>query len=385
MNVYATAEQSPAADLRPVDAADAFVRRDRFAHLSPEGWIVGDPDRPIAISGVGLRIWDLAEYPTSIASLCRVLCDEFDIDPDECQREVEAFILDLDSRGLIARFSAGDPMRDRYLHLLKRSLTNLIYPEDELRLWLLSGSPNESVGATDQSYLRDVRYREPESYDALVNAKRIGTLIHREPGRYSHTMVGLHALTNIERLSERIFADDIPGDFVDAGTCRGGCAILMRAVQRAFQEAHRTVWVADTFSGVPQSSARADIDAGLDFTAKHYPWLSASLTSVRDNFRTYDLLDAGVRFLPGLFADTLPDPQMGGIALLRIDADLYGSTLDCLEALYDLVVVGGFVIVDDYGGLEPCRAAVDEFRARRRITAPLIRVNWTVVWWQKDE
>ena len=91
-----------------------------------------------------------------------------------------------------------------------------------------------------------------------------------------------------------------------------------------------------------------------------------------------------MRFLPGLFADTLPDAPIGRIALLRLDADLYSSTMDGLEALYDKVASGGFVIVDDYWALPSCREAVDEFRARRGIAAPIERINWTVIHWRKD-
>jgi O-methyltransferase len=157
----------------------------------------------------------------------------------------------------------------------------------------------------------------------------------------------------------------------------------MRALQTAFGESDRRVWVADSFTGVPASTSDVDIAAGLDLQTSRYPWLAASLEMVRDNFRTYDLLDDHVRFLPGLFADTLPAAPIGQIALLRLDADLYSSTFEALSALYDRVADNGVVIVDDYGGLKACRRAVDTFREQRSITAPLQRINWTEVWWRK--
>jgi O-methyltransferase len=109
----------------------------------------------------------------------------------------------------------------------------------------------------------------------------------------------------------------------------------------------------------------------------------ASQREVTDNFSAFDLLDDGVRFLPGLFADTLPEAPVAQIALLRMDGDLYTSTLDVLHALYDRVVPGGYVIVDDYA-LAPCRQAIDEFRAERGITDPVERINWTIVHWRKS-
>jgi hypothetical protein len=57
--------------------------------------------------------------------------------------------------------------------------------------------------------------------------------------------------------------------------------------------------------------------------------------------------------------------------------------MDVLEILYERVSPGGFVIIDDYNDLPPCRLAVNEFRAARGITAPLIAVDWTAVYWRK--
>lgn len=366
--------------------ANCFIRRvEGFAHIGDEGLVIGSADRPVLLSATGERIWEAAEYATTLDKISAALAARYDIDAETCRREVARFLSMLGGRGLIVGVDAPDPMRDRYLSLLKRALVNLIYVDNEQRLWLLCGPDGPPAEPPSQTHMRDIRYREPAAYRSLVDAKRIGTVINRQPGRYAHTMVGLHGLTHIERLAERLFAEGIAGDFVDAGTCRGGCAILMRALQQAFGEAQRRVWVADSFSGVPPSTAAADLRDDVDLTEARYPWLTASLEAVRDNFATYDLLDDGVRFLPGLFADTLADAPIGAIALLRIDADLYSSTMECLEALYDRVVPGGFVIVDDYAWLPSCREAVDGFRDRRGITAPIERINWTVIHWRKDE
>jgi len=363
-----------------------FIRRvEGFAHIGGEGLVIGSADRPVLLSATGERIWEAAEYATTLNQISAVLTARYDIDPETCRREVARFLSMLGSRGLIVEVDAPDPMRDRYLALLKRALVNLIYVDNEQRLWLLCGPDGPPAEPPSQTHMRDIRYREPAAYRALVDAKRIGTIVNRQPGRYAHTMVGLHGLTHVERLAGRLFAEGVAGDFVDAGTWRGGCAILMRALQRAFGEVHRRVWVADSFTGVPPSTAEADLRDNVDLTEARYPWLTASLEAVRDNFSTYDLLDEGVRFLPGLFADTLADAPIGPIALLRIDADLYSSTMECLEALYDRVSVGGYVIIDDYAWLPSCREAVDEFRDRRGITAPIERINWTVIHWRKDE
>lgn len=93
-----------------------------------------------------------------------------------------------------------------------------------------------------------------------------------------------------------------------------------------------------------------------------------SLGEVQANFAKYGLLDDRVRFLPGWFHDTLPTALIEALAVARLDGDMYVSTIDALEELYPRLSMGGFVIIDDYGGLESCRAATDDFRARHGIT-----------------
>ncbi len=62
---------------------------------------------------------------------------------------------------------------------------------------------------------------------------------------------------------------------------------------------------------------------------------------------------------------------------------MYESTMDALNALYDKVSPGGFVIVDDYGVLPQCKRAVTEFRESLGITDPIHEVDWTGAFWRK--
>jgi O-methyltransferase len=71
------------------------------------------------------------------------------------------------------------------------------------------------------------------------------------------------------------------------------------------------------------------------------------------------------------------------IAVLHPDGDWYESALVTLEALYDRVSPGGFVVIDDYGHWEGARRATDEFRRRRGIHEPLVRVDYTGRYWRK--
>lgn len=67
--------------------------------------------------------------------------------------------------------------------------------------------------------------------------------------------------------------------------------------------------------------------------------------------------------LPGFFNETMPTAPIHTIAVLRLDGDLYSSTMDVLYPLYPKVVKCGYVIVDDYGYFLQCQRAVDEYFA----------------------
>jgi O-methyltransferase len=114
-------------------------------------------------------------------------------------------------------------------------------------------------------------------------------------------------------------------------------------------------------------------------------YLGVPLEEVKANFRRYSLLDEQVCFLAGWFKDTLPRAPIDRIAVLRLDGDMYESTMEALEHLYSKVSDGGFVIVDDYGALPNCRAAVDDFRRMKFITDPIQLIDWTGVFWRKGQ
>jgi O-methyltransferase len=106
---------------------------------------------------------------------------------------------------------------------------------------------------------------------------------------------------------------------------------------------------------------------------------------VQANLARYDLLDTQVRFLVGWFKDTLPTAPIDQLAVLRLDGDMYSSTMDALQSLYHRLSLGGYVIIDDYGAVPNCKQAVDDFRADHKITEQLQQIDWTGVFWEKLE
>jgi len=115
-----------------------------------------------------------------------------------------------------------------------------------------------------------------------------------------------------------------------------------------------------------------------------YDFLAIPIEQVQANFTRYGLLDEQVKFLPGWFEDTLPTAPVEQLAVLRLDGDMYDSTMVALNSLYSRLSVGGFVIVDDYHAIRGCKEAVDDFRAAHGITDELKQVDWTCRYWRKS-
>ena len=111
--------------------------------------------------------------------------------------------------------------------------------------------------------------------------------------------------------------------------------------------------------------------------------MAVSLETVQENFRKYDLFDDQTVFLEGWFKDTMPTISGETFAIIRLDGDMYGSTMDVLVNVYDRVSKGGFIIVDDYA-LPTCKAAIEDFREQRNISDEIHKIDWTGIWWQKN-
>jgi O-methyltransferase len=198
------------------------------------------------------------------------------------------------------------------------------------------------------------------------------------------TMIGMQRLTSLQRCVETVLAEDVPGDLVECGVWRGGASMLMRAVLAASGDETRSVWLCDSFAGVPPPDAAnytADKGDRLHLAA---PILAVSEQDVKANFQRYRLLDDKVRFLPGWFKDTLHDAPIEQIAVLRLDGDLYESTIQALDGLYERLSPGGFCIVDDYHAIDGCRQAVTDYRVKHGISSRIIEIDGTGVLWRKE-
>jgi hypothetical protein len=195
-------------------------------------------------------------------------------------------------------------------------------------------------------------------------------------------------MKRVEAVYAEIRKNGVVGDMIECGVWRGGITIWMKALLTAYGDTSRRVWVSDSFAGVPNAARQKQHPAfkGIPSTIRDMdikqwgghvvePGLNGKMTKkniltvegkhVEDNFKRFGLLDDRVKFIQGYFNDTLPtirDHGLRKISILRVDGDLYSSTLDVLENLYPYVTPGGYVIFDDYPLPQSARAIHDFFK-----------------------
>jgi O-methyltransferase len=183
-----------------------------------------------------------------------------------------------------------------------------------------------------------------------------------------------------------VLEDGVPGDLIEAGVQRGGAAVYTRGVLAAHQASDRRLWLADTFTGLPlPNPEKYPADAGYHLTGDDPN--AIGVEGVKRNFERYGLLDENVRFIVGLFKDTLADAPIEQVAVARLDGDLYESTMDAIAALYPKLSVGGYLIVDDYSApmwSKACGQAIRDFRAQQGITEPIQEVDWNAIYWRRE-
>jgi O-methyltransferase len=242
---------------------------------------------------------------------------------------------------------------DRYLHMMQEVLINAIYQDRAMDPW--------SQPVFD-ARKRDVGLDWPEQ--AL-------------------TMIGRTRLRSLRECCEAVLREDISGDFVETGIWRGGACIMMAAVLAGYGETERKVWGFDSFQGLPPPN-EVEFPGDRGDQLYRFPQLAVSLEEVTENFRRVGLWNDQVRLIKGWFKDTVPTAAVEKIAVLRLDGDLYESTIQVLEGFYPKLSPGGFCIIDDFGAMLSCRAAVEDFRRDHGVIEPIVDIDGKGVLWRKS-
>ena len=272
---------------------------------------------------------------------------------------------------------------DLYLDLLARTLTRALF-EDSDRI---VGIP--TIMESAKTWVRVLDRLAPAFSRAQieVSIKQPFSPGNRETGRdwpaRAETMCGLKRLANARTCIEHVLSDKIPGDIIETGVWRGGMSIFMRGVLKAYGVTDRTVWLADSFEGLPVPDVdRYPTDRDLDLS--HWKILSVGVEQVRHNFDRYGLLDDQVQFIVGWFRDTLKNTPIKDLAVMRLDGDLYESTIQALEPLYPKLSAGGYCIIDDYGVIDSCKDAVTDYRQAHGISDKIVDIDGTGIFWRKS-
>ena len=270
---------------------------------------------------------------------------------------------------------------DLYLDLMKLALS--------FSLWEESGIPVERY-IYKESFRKKVFLHTLSYLSQLAGLQVVKNKTYEQRERdegmiwpvQAHTMIGLKRLDNIRFCVEDVLKNNIQGDLIETGVWRGGSCIFMRAILAAHGIKDRRVFVADSFEGLPKPDKK---QYPQDRHDKLYlkKILAITKEEVEDNFKKYGLLDEQVVFLKGWFKDTLPAVPSENFSIIRLDGDMYQSTMEAFTNLYHKLTIGGYCIIDDYG-LKHCKQAVDEFRVENKITAPLQKIDWTGVFWRKE-
>lgn len=178
------------------------------------------------------------------------------------------------------------------------------------------------------------------------------------------------------------------GDIVETGVYLGGTAAVIARTLFDFDRCGRKFWAFDSFAGLPQPT---DVDRRGKNKVGWAGEFKASLEAFKQNMRRFGVWDkTRVIVVPGWFDKTIQLAPIRKIVFLRLDGDLYKSTYDVLKGLYDKVIPGGYIYIDDYGSFNGCKAAVNRFRTERSIQSPMVIVyednlntTYEAVWWQK--
>jgi len=192
-----------------------------------------------------------------------------------------------------------------------------------------------------------------------------------------YTLLGVGRLRSLWRLANLVVHEGMPGTFVECGSYNGGSGALLAYVASRYG---RATWLFDSFEGLPPPSAHDITFSGDRGDTGDF---KGSKDKVRQVLREVGVSPSAVQIVPGWFQDTLPSSATGPVALLHIDADWYQSTRTVLEALYDRVVAGGVVVLDDYAFWQGHKRAVDEFLVERGERPVIHQSGFPSAWFRK--
>ena len=177
---------------------------------------------------------------------------------------------------------------------------------------------------------------------------------------YNNTMCSKKRVEALAKAVHFVVDNNVPGDFVECGTWRGGLAALMLYYAKDTED--KRLYVYDTFEGMPEPGENDCGTSKRMYEENKGDWCRAGLDVVKSVLQQVDPSYSDYCYLiKGKVEDTLDLIAPQTIALARLDTDWYESTKEELEVLYPRVQPRGYVLIDDYSDWNGCRQAVDEY------------------------
>jgi hypothetical protein len=208
-----------------------------------------------------------------------------------------------------------------------------------------------------------------------------------------YKMCSEFTMTSVERMYslylsvDYILKNNIPGDFVECGVWRGGSAMLICSMLKGRDISNRTVFLYDTFTGMPDASLfdisfddqyASDLLKDSTKDENSNIWCIAGENDVKNNLKLTGLSFKNIVMIKGMVEETLNTKNIPHqISLLRLDTDWYESTRVELEVLFPKLSINGVLILDDYGHWKGSKKAVDEYLKKNKINILLNRIDYT--------
>lgn len=210
-----------------------------------------------------------------------------------------------------------------------------------------------------------------KSFRQLREAERV--LAYRSIYRKFKDFTMIPESTYIKNLLIAHRALNQEGCIVECGVWRGG----MIAGIADLLGASRKYYLFDSFEGLPPAKP-IDGEAALAWQSNENSPLYHDNNSAKREFAEKAMaMSAATNFeiVKGWFEKTLPQfTPSAQIAVLRLDADWFDSTLVCLECLSPYMAKKGIIILDDYYTWDGCSKAVHYFLSRNESSMKICRL-----------
>jgi O-methyltransferase len=170
---------------------------------------------------------------------------------------------------------------------------------------------------------------------------------------YDRLYIIYQALWNVRHISTKA------ANLAEVGVYKGGSTYFIASVADQLFETQPRIHGFDTFEG----HSPEDITAKLDEPHKPGKFTDTSFAEVRDYLSGF----SNVIIHKGKFQDRCSDVLVESFCFAHVDVDIYAATAACLDFFSDALIIGGILIVDDYGfkTCEGAKRAVDNFMAVR--------------------